>query len=78
MFSTINQLSFLTTSRKDDLLSLCYLMVFLLNRGDVPYSPKSFTTEFTISKNFKKAKKIKQTFSLSEAVRNRPQILEFV
>ena len=78
MFSTINQLSFLSTSRKDDLVSLCYLLVFLLNEGDVPYSSRNFTNELTISKNFKKAKKIKQTFNLQNAVRNRPRILEFV
>ena len=31
MFSSINQMTFTVTSRKDDLVSLCYLLIYLLN-----------------------------------------------
>mmetsp|Transcript_29416 Transcript_29416/g.44517 ORF Transcript_29416/g.44517 Transcript_29416/m.44517 type:complete len:96 (+) Transcript_29416:896-1183(+) len=34
MCSSIDQLSFLSTGRKDDMLALCYLLVYLVNRGD--------------------------------------------
>ena len=33
IFSRLNQLTSNVTSRKDDLVSLCYILVFLLNRG---------------------------------------------
>lgn len=36
IFSSINQLQFVTTSRRDDLLSLCYLLVFCINEGRLP------------------------------------------
>ena len=36
VFSSLNQLQFMTTSRRDDLISLCYLLVFLLNGGELP------------------------------------------
>ena len=36
VFSSLNQLRFLTTSRRDDFISLCYLLVFLLNGGELP------------------------------------------
>ena len=36
IFASLNQLRFLTTSRRDDLISLCYMLVFLLNKGSLP------------------------------------------
>lgn len=36
VFSSVNQLEFMTTSRRDDLISLCYLLVFLINEGNIP------------------------------------------
>jgi serine/threonine protein kinase len=36
LFSSINQLNFQSTSRRDDLISLGYLLVFLFNRGNMP------------------------------------------
>lgn len=36
MFSSAHQLSFKSTSRRDDLISLCYLMVYLLNDCQLP------------------------------------------
>ena len=31
MFASASSLDFCTTSRKDDLISLCYILIFLLN-----------------------------------------------
>ena len=36
LFSSVNQLKFKTTSRRDDLISLCYMLIFLLNGGELP------------------------------------------
>ena len=49
MFASLNQLRFLGTSRRDDLISLCYLLVFLLNGGELPgmqiyNQPKNYET----------------------------------
>ena len=35
MFASPNQLNFKSTSRRDDLISLVYLMVYILNKGDL-------------------------------------------
>lgn len=36
VFASINQLSFMSTSRRDDLISLCYLLIFCINKGKIP------------------------------------------
>lgn len=36
IFSSTNHLQFMTTSRRDDLISLCYLLAFLINEGKLP------------------------------------------
>jgi hypothetical protein len=33
IFGSLNQLNFMTTSRRDDLISLCYMMIYMLNNG---------------------------------------------
>ena len=36
IFGSLNQLYFNLTSRRDDLISLCYLLIYMLNRGNIP------------------------------------------
>lgn len=36
IFSSINQLQFVATSCRDDLISLCYLLVYLITEGRLP------------------------------------------
>ena len=36
IFSSINQLQFFSTSRRDDLISLCYLLIYLVREGTLP------------------------------------------
>ena len=44
IFASLNQLKFMNSSRRDDLISLCYLMVFMFNRGQVDFvAPPSIT-----------------------------------
>jgi hypothetical protein len=58
LFATHNQFSFKSTSRKDDLLSLCYLLVYLFHGGNVPFFIKdSKQTKIEI---FQKVAKIKK------------------
>ena len=35
-FASPNQMKFYTTSRRDDLISLFYLMIYMLKRGQMP------------------------------------------
>lgn len=39
MFASPNQLNFRTTSRRDDLISLVYLMIYMLNQGELINQP---------------------------------------
>ena len=36
MFASLSQLDFNITSRRDDLISLCYMVVYILNKGTIP------------------------------------------
>lgn len=36
IFASANQFEFTMTSRRDDLISLCYLLIFLINKGNIP------------------------------------------
>lgn len=63
MFASPNQLNFKSTSRRDDLISLVYLMVYVLNRGDLinqPMQHQNMAREeiFTKSREAKMAYKI--------------------
>ncbi len=33
IFGSLNQLNFMTTSRRDDVISLCYMLIYILNDG---------------------------------------------
>ena len=47
MFSSFNLLDFKTPCRKDDLISICYLLIFLLNFGKIPKFESIFSDEFS-------------------------------
>ena len=36
IFASLNQLNFKITSRRDDIISLCYLLIYMLNNGCLP------------------------------------------
>lgn len=36
-FASLNQMELSNTSRKDDLVSLCYLLTYILNNGHMPF-----------------------------------------
>ena len=37
VFASVNVFAFRTPSRRDDLISLCYLLVYIMKNGDVPF-----------------------------------------
>ena len=57
IFATVNQFAFKVSSRRDDLISLCYMLVFLYRSGDVPFiADQSLCKKevFNFINNFKK------------------------
>lgn len=59
MFATLSQFKFESTSRRDDLISLCYLLVYLINDSKVPFSIENFEAQKSVSALFKQVKKVK-------------------
>ena len=66
IFATINQFEFVVTSRKDDLVSLIYLLVFLFNRGRVPFVAPA---EFEKKEVFKYISTVKRTIKHEELIK---------
>lgn len=44
-FASVNQLQFLRTSRRDDLHSLMYMMIYLMNRGTIASVSKALDSD---------------------------------
>ena len=42
LFASVNQMNFKRTSRSDDLISLSYIIMFLLNQFELPGFPEEF------------------------------------
>ena len=61
MFSSVNMFEFLVPSRRDDLIALCYMLVYLFNDGKVAYK-----VENQMSKNdiFLYIKRTKQNMTV--------------
>ena len=64
IFASLNQLNFQMTSRRDDLISLCYLLIYLLNKGNL----KGIDLSQNLSRNesFNLVKKAKMNHPVSE------------
>lgn len=56
-FASLNQLNFESPCRKNDLLSLCYFMLYMLNGLKMPlysdFTPKNLVNQFESQLNFK-------------------------
>lgn len=65
IFATVNQFDFVVTSRRDDMISLVYLLVFLFNRGRVPFVAPA---EFDKKQVFKYISTVKKTIKPEELI----------
>ena len=64
IFASLNQLKFQMTSRRDDLISLCYLLIYIINNGNL----MGIDLSQNLSRNdsFNLVKKAKTKYSASE------------
>jgi len=56
IFATRNQFEFKVTSRRDDLQSLCYLLVFIFQSGNVPFVAQNISSKKEVFNFVKKVK----------------------
>ena len=63
IFSSTNQLQFYSTSRRDDLIALCYLLIYLVRQGELPkldiYAKVDRNESFKTIRDIKLAYKMK-------------------
>jgi hypothetical protein len=64
IFGSVNQLKFLTTSRRDDIISLLFMLVYILNQGQLPGI--DLFTQMDNIQAFKSALKAKENYSLDQ------------
>jgi serine/threonine protein kinase len=63
IFGSLNQLNFMTTSRRDDLISLCYMIIYMLNKGQL--SGIDLESNLANTEAFKLARNAKENHTLS-------------
>jgi serine/threonine protein kinase len=73
MFSSLNQLNFKTPSRRDDIISLCYLLSFVLNKGQI--SGMDFDSDMAPAQAFKYVKSVKSKLTLGDLCSNNAECL---
>ena len=64
MFCSLNQLQFKTPSRRDDLISLCYLLSYLLNFGEI--NNMDLNSDIDPTEAFKYVKTVKKGHTLGD------------
>ena len=74
MFASLSQLQFQTTSRKDDLHSLCYMLYYLLNYGI--FSPYKNDKNLSRLENLKACQKLKEAFTVDKMSTGRAKHLK--
>ena len=74
LFASPNQMNFRMTSRKDDLFSVSYMMLYLLNREQFPLIKKTFKYEYSsdegMKEQFIEVQEYKKQFSLYDLSQN--------
>lgn len=77
IFASANQLNFQMTSRRDDLISLSYVLIYLLNNGNL--QGIDLSSNMSRNESFIQAKNAKENISIEDTCsRNAKCILEFV
>lgn len=64
IFGSLNQLNFLVTSRRDDLISLLYMLVYILNQGQL--TGIDLESQMANIEAFKQAKKAKESYNIDQ------------
>ena len=59
MFASLNQMNFMKTSRKDDLISATYLLLTVLNKNELPFLNQDTIVKMETQKYFKYVKQLK-------------------
>lgn len=79
IFSSTNQLQFYSTSRRDDLIALCYLLIYLVRQGELPkldiYAKVDRNESFKTIRDTKLAYKMKDLCNEAEGT---DELKEFV
>ena len=73
LFASVDQLEFKRTTRRDDLISLSYLLLFLLNNCEFPCLPNEFYKQKKNEQVFEKfnmMKKFKKETALSQMIKS--------
>ena len=71
MFASINQMDYKFTNRQDDVISLCYMIFYMLNNSELPgfdsfLDSKNLDDDTDIQQVFKLVKKYKCDVSLKK------------
>jgi len=74
IFGSLNQLNFLKTSRRDDLISLLYMTIYMLNQGKL--TGIDLDTHMVNTEAFKLARKAKQNHTLDDLCCDNAQIMK--
>jgi len=72
LFASVSQLEFQSNSRKSDLLSICYLLIFMLNDLEMPLQPIDGEND-DLSDTFAAQIKYKKGTSFSKMIRQLDQ-----
>ena len=70
LFASVNQLEFKRTTRRDDLISLSYLLLFLLNNCDFPCMSDDIFENGKVNEKFEQIKKFKKDTTFKQMVRS--------
>lgn len=69
MFASLNQLNYESPCRKNDLLSLCYFMIYMLNGLQMPlYKFKTATDQEDIFEQFENQLKFKENTNFTKMI----------
>ena len=64
-FASLNHFNFQKTSRRDDLISLCYLMIYMFRKGNCPFIVND---DLSKKETFNLIKNIKETTSNAQLI----------
>ena len=71
MFASVDQLDFQSATRKSDLISICYMLIFMLNDLDMPLQPKDGKNE--IADLFESQIKYKKSITFKKMIKELDQ-----